>query len=454
MAQILNVEKTKYYDEVIRMYTKNKLGQYSKFLNTTPTFVTYYHINQALSHTDVGTGSIESELGARSPIRFNKVLNFPLYNLPELHPELEYDETNGADINLEATDITSLPGTFKPTPGDYFLVQFPGTKEFLFRVNGFNYNTIQSNDYYKLDADLRIVGVDLESKFMPGQIVEEYYTVFENIGTEDRCFIKSTDLDYLGGLANLFYKLRDFYKDAFYVRDLNSFTFQTGRFSETGRPLYRYDGFLEAFINKSHIYYDENSEDTLVPSPASVLQDDFNFAFTMTLYDALLKRSTEFLRPYCYLVTNVITMPTSIYNMMGYVGESVSLYTYKKPISDRRVSSTKCPCGCNCNSPSGEIWYDLDPMPRCTPTWTLGDGNEYFNSEFLKMIIEGHVDTDDYFELIIFNFIHNISMEYDRKEIIDALEKDEHCFYYLPMVIFIIREKYSEYFATEKDVDL
>lgn len=454
MARILNVEKSKYFNDIISMYTQTKLGQYSKFLNMTPTFVTYYHINQPLSRTDVGTGSIETDLGPRSPIRFNKIYNFPIYNVPELHPDMEYDESMGADINLEAGDITVLPGTIKPTPGDYILIQFANTKEFLFRVNNFNYNTIQSNDYYKLDMDLRVVGVQLEEKYMQGQVVEEYYTVFENIGTEDRCFIKSTDVDYLGGLANLFYKLRDYYKSAFYIRDLNSFTFQTGRFSETGRPLYRYDGFLEAFINKSHIYYDENSEETLIVSPASELQDDFDFTFGMTLYDALLKRSTEMLRPYCYLVTNVITMPTSIYNVMGYVGESASLYTYKQKKTSGNVSSTKCPCGCDHVIAEGEVWYDIDPMPRCTPTWTLSDGNEYFNSEFLKQIIDGHVDTDDYFELIIFNFLHGISMEYDRKEIINALEKDEHCFYYLPMVIYIIREKYSEYFATEQDVDM
>ena len=42
----------------------------------------------------------------------------------------------------------------------------------------------------------------------------------------------TTDIEYLNSLADLFYKLRDYYKNAFYVRDLNCFTYQTGKYSE------------------------------------------------------------------------------------------------------------------------------------------------------------------------------------------------------------------------------
>ena len=145
MAQILSVEKPQYINQVIDIYAKNKVGQYSKFLDKAPIYVTYYHINEAMSRADVGTGNIESELGIRSPIRFNKIKNFPIYNLPELKPDIEYDE-NGYDIELDCNDLVILPNTIKPRPGDYFIVSLPGMKEYLFRVTNFRYNTIQSNE--------------------------------------------------------------------------------------------------------------------------------------------------------------------------------------------------------------------------------------------------------------------------------------------------------------------
>ena len=455
MAQILNVEKPQYINQIIDIYSKNKIGQYSKFLDKAPVYVTYYHINEALSREDVGTGNIESELGTRSPIRFNKILNFPIYNIPELKPDIAYDET-GYDIELDCSDLVILPNTIKPRPGDYFIVSLPGAKEYLFRVNNFRYNTIQSNDFYVIDADVKDIGSNLEHKRMSGQIVETYLTIFENIGTQDKCFIKNTDVEYLNSLADLYYKLRDFYKNAFYIRDLNCFTYQTGKWSETGRPVYRYDMYLEAFINRSHIYYDENSEESLVLTPADVVPGSFHFAFDMTLYNAILEKSLELLRPYCYITTDVITMRYSIFNVMQYFGESVTLHCYKNALSSNSNIniSTNDSCGCqiSISNPGSETWYNLDPMPNCTPTWSLEDGVEYFNSDFLKMLLNGKLDTDDYCELIIFNYLHNISMKIDRKEIISHIDKDEHTFYFLPMVIYVIGTMYKTYFVSEKEI--
>lgn len=457
MAQILNVEKPQYINQVIDIYAKNKVGQYSKYLDKIPTYVTYYHINEVLSRADVGTGNVESELGARSPIRFNKIRNFPIYNIPELKPDIEYDET-GYDIELDCSDLVILPNTIKPRPGDYFIVSLPGAKEYLFRVNNFRYNTIQSNDFYMIDADVKDIGVNIENRRMPGQIEETYLTVFENIGTQDRCFVKTSDVEYINGLADLYYKLRDYYKNAFYIRDLNCFTYQTGKWSETGRPIYRYDMYLESFINKSHIYYDENSEESLMLTPADVVDGSFHFTFDMTLYNAILEKGLELLRPFCYLTTEVITMRYSIFNMMGYFGESTKLLCYKDKLgksSNIQISN----CGCSCSptissTTSGEVWYELNPMPKCTPTWSLQDGIEYFGSDFLKMLIDGKIDTDDYCELIIFNYLHDISMKIDRKEIINHLDNNEHCFYFLPMVIYIIGTMYKKYFVSEKEIDV
>ena len=454
MAQILNVEKPQYINQIIDIYSKNKVGQYSKFLDKAPIFVTYYHINEALSREDVGTGNIESELGERSPIRFNKILNFPIYNLPELKPDISYDET-GFDIELDCNDLVILPNTIKPRAGDYFIVSFPGIKEYLFRVNNFRYNTIQSNDYYMIDADVKDIGTNLESRRMVGQVEETYLTVFENIGTQDKCFVKSTDVDYLNSLSDLYYKLRDFYKNAFYVRDLNCFTYQTGKWSETGRPIYRYDMYLESFINKSHIFYDENSEESLMLTPVDVVDGSFHFTFDLTLYNAILEKSLELLRPYCYITTDVISMRYSIFNMMQYFGESVHLHCYKDTLSKQKnININSCGCPNSQIKTGTEVWHDLNPMPNCTPTWSLENGIEYFDSNFIKMILDGNIDTDDYCELIIFNYLHNISMKIDRKEIINHIDNDEHCFYFLPMVIYIIGTMYKNYFVSEKEIDI
>ena len=438
MPKIMSVERSYYINKNIEIFTKNRLGQFSKFLDKTPIFVTYYHINKALSRYDIGTGSISAELGSQSPIRFNKIKNFPIYNIPELKPDLVYDET-GIDIDIDCSDLVILPNTIKPIPGDYFIVKIPNTKEFLFRVNSIRYNTIQSNDFYLIDADLKDIGNDLEIGRMPGQIVEEYLTVFENIGTQNTCFLKTTDIEYINNLADLYQTLRDYYKDTFYIRDLNTFTYRTGRWSECGKEIYRNDQYLEKFINRSNIFYEENTETTLVLTPADIRQNHFESNFKNTLYHTVLTRRTDFLRPYCYYITSYIEGRFSIYNVMGKCGESIYLFPFKEPIED--VENRPMP-----------IVEKLDP-PQCVPTWNLSRAPLYFDSEFIKMILKKSISTDNYFEVIIFNFIYNQKMKIDRNIVISMLDNDEFTFKFLPMIIYIIGSMYQDYFVTENEID-
>ena len=54
------------FEEVIKSPT-------SRFIDTTPIFVVYYHINVDQTTTDEGFLDVASIIGHRSPIRFNKI---------------------------------------------------------------------------------------------------------------------------------------------------------------------------------------------------------------------------------------------------------------------------------------------------------------------------------------------------------------------------------------------
>ena len=563
MAKIQNVEKAKYIEFNIGIYAKNKVGQYSKFLDKNPIFVTYYHIAQPLSRTDVGTGGIESELGARSPIRFNKILDFPLYNIPELRPDVVFDET-GYDIDLDLSDIVVLPNTIKPVPGDYFIVSFPGIKEYLFRVNEIRYNTIQSNDFYNISCDIKDIGKDIEDKRMTGQIVDEYQTVFDNIGTEDRCFVKTTDISYLNSISDLYMKLREYYMNAFYKRDLNTFTFNLG-YDCSGSGAWVNDPYLEKFINAAKIYFDEGEDTALVLSLNAFKPKNFELNFSRSLYDAVLRNSLEMLcrYPYAYFISDKDRFST--YAHYGYHAMVPELLMKKdsltpKPIvpdpipeepdpvdpsvdpedpidppiednpeytettepetpttesedtpesetpedpadptepvegvtEDESIDHTGDPSDSDNRNPvypplDGNLikhsdpkdedykteidkltvdnveidnmqgtyevpWFSIFNTPKWLPTWTCTA--QYMSHDFIAQILDGTIETDDYCELIIFNYLHGIAMEYDRSLIIEELEESFHNFYYLPLVIYILGQQYQQYFHKDRAFEL
>ena len=477
MARIQSVEKARFINQNIEIYSQNKIGQYSKFLDKNPIFVTYYHICNALTRTDTGTGGIEDEIGPKSPIKYNKILQFPMYNIPEIKPDIVWDET-GYDIDLDLSDIVILPNTIKPTPGDYFLLDFPGIKQYLFRVNNFRYNTIQSNDFYTIDCDIKDIGIDLEDKRLKTNIVDEYQTVFDNIGTQDRCFVKSSDISYLNSIVDLYYKLRDYYKAAFYKHDLNTFTCQIG--SNEGLPMWVCDPFLEAFINKSHIYYDENIEDTIILTINNLMDEKFNLDFSKTLYDAVLKRSTEMLCRYPYVYYTFNDKRFSTFSFSNYPSMKANLIMSKTPIAGAddsfeydeetgRIIKHGDPTDPYYQTEIDGIyvdnvdvadqtgiynipWYSIYNTAKWIPTWTCKSA--YFNFKFIASILDGKLETNDYCELIIFNYLNNISMEYDRKEIIDHLEENLHNYYFLPMIIYILGQLYQNYFKKDKVFEL
>lgn len=329
MAKLIDIEKTQYINKNIQIFSEKKIGQYSKFLNKNPLFITYYHINDRMSRADIGTGGIQSELGSSSPIRFNKIKEFPIYNFPDtIRPDITFDET-GYDIDIDLSDITILPNTIKPIPGDYLLLSFPGIKEFLFRVNTVRNNSIQSNDFYQVDLDIKDVGLELEEKRLQMQIVEVYQTIFDNIGTQNKCFILEEDIEKINALVKTLEFIQDNYMNNFYNKECNSFVLDN---FDLCRSIL-YDPYLEKFINFSNIFYKENNESALVLTPNDILQPDFDYIFSRTLWNAVLNRTTNLLSPYAYYYVSTITKKFSPFTMYGYEDcKSVKVFLSDNPL--------------------------------------------------------------------------------------------------------------------------
>lgn len=443
MAKLINVEKSKYINQNMEIYSKNKIGQYSKFLNKNPVYVTYYSINLQMSRADVGTGGIESELGENSPIKFNKILGFPVYNIPELKPDITFDES-GMDIELDINDVQVLPNTIKPKPVDYMILHIPGAKEILFRVNNFEYNTVQSNDFYSISLDIKDIGDNLEETRMKGQIVETYQTIFENIGTQDRCFIRIDDIDKLNTIVKTLNQLKEFYINAFYNRDTNSFLLMDNYPCHCNNDAILYDAYLEKFIGDSNIYYEDNNESALVLTANDIMPPNFNYLYTRTLWYAVLNRSMDFLNKFNYWYQSPISKPFSTFRIHDLNVNSVKVISVKNEI---QIDDSTI--GFECDLNFGSVPTVGEP---CIPVTNAG--LRYYNdSELLDNLLSDELSSTEYLYEIIYKFIKNIPMEIERDKLIPyTFDHDIKTFKYLPMVMYIIIKNYDEYFKTEAEI--
>ena len=356
MGTAYNVESSQFVESALRIQTEHKTGQYTKYLDSAQYFCDYYPINTVFSRTDIGTKATYDEIGPDSPIRYNHIKNYPLYINNKLVPNINYED-GLLDTDIEISDITFLPNTLIPKPGDFIKLKFPNSPALLFIVTEFKNVTIQSNNFYQASAILRFIGDD--NIKIDAQVIENYTCIFENIGTQDNCIIRDDVLLKASSIKKSFDDLSGFYHDMYYDKEIGTYAyndefdlphitsqppkvdldmpydmgwnnvvhnfFSDGSFSparqiEKESAHTYYDVYLIKFIKDSDIFFDPHSS----ASSAAISYDDFNpptfdLIFRQSLWYAVLKNDITLLKDYMYYYTHDITKMTS------------TLLTHRKP---------------------------------------------------------------------------------------------------------------------------
>lgn len=489
MALVLSSEKSHFINKMTETFLNNKLGQYSKFLDTTPTFVTYYAINQARSRADAGSGMVYELITDQSPIRYNKITNFPVYKMSQLIPNGVFEDGN-YNVELEISDITVLPNTIRPRGDDFVLIEMPNSPKLLFRVTNFKMNTIQSNDFYMFDADLYAVGEDADK--IEKLVVEKYRCIFENIGTQNNCFVTDETFASAEGLLATLNTLVDMYHHMYYYEKENIYAFVDYIYDDTAftdpdpnwndyryifsgdyvfdpnhmrmpppKDVTYYDIYLIKFIMDSGIFFnaDDNSTTSIVT------YDDFepprfDYMFNQTLWRALIKKDTSLLNKYMYFFINKINKYTSVVKnnfpngvdntLVSLNNERFGDYYFDKDLLamlvDGKPEETK-------DTTNQEIdIVNLQPVVN-------GDGNEISLKDHIDINLydfeKNKPNTDDqntldlkYIFDIIYNYIYGIDAPIDGKILIRFFKNPSLWnFRYHLIIIYILKKKYESVFA-------
>ena len=137
--QILESHITSYID---------KVTDFSKYIEGTPTFVTYYAKDIKASTADVTLQGVHELIGNNSPIKYNKIKHYPIYNIEELMPEMNYDEEDGSSTNIEGSAVIIPNAGMKPLEDDFFIIEYDKRK-ILFQVDNVEIGSIADKVLYK-----------------------------------------------------------------------------------------------------------------------------------------------------------------------------------------------------------------------------------------------------------------------------------------------------------------
>jgi hypothetical protein len=231
---------------------QSSLSDYSARLSSAPAFTYYFNRRMPASTHDINLDSVYKTVGTNSPNYFNRIENFPIYNLEQL--SLELSEGNyGQEADIESSCII-LPGTVLPFVDDYIFVPYinPDTMQnsyALFRVTAVNKGNFGSIRFFRLSItysqdDLALVEENVLEE------LEFNVTDYEENRTP---ILKKTTSEKLKLLRQYRRTLAEQYKKYFFDRDLSVLKYRLSN-DDDGNPQYFVDWILQTFIERSKIF--------------------------------------------------------------------------------------------------------------------------------------------------------------------------------------------------------
>ena len=191
----------------------------SRFIAEGAVLTTYFNLAENRTTVDRGLQTIDQLFGKNSPLRFNKVKNFPLYSFAQMNPTND-DSAQVEDIGADG-ECVLLPCTVVPHQNDFFILNHLKMKA-LFRVTEVQFDSMKVNGYYKIKYHL-YSNSDETIAQLEKQTVNTYNTDLNAIGTEVNPIIKEDDFVLRSKIRQLVVKMIESYKALFYNSRHNCF---------------------------------------------------------------------------------------------------------------------------------------------------------------------------------------------------------------------------------------
>lgn len=292
MAFLISEEKL--VEDSVSLLDQRLNSPIARFIEQTPTFVTYYHININESTNDAGFNDVESFIGESSPLRFQKIEKFPIYGLEAILAQWQ-DTDLGIDGSYEGEAVI-LPNTIKPLPNDYFIIKYVGDNV-IFRITEIVNDNIRTDNFYKIMFKLDSID-DGRRDSLNKQVYDNYTCILENIGSENKCIIQSDFKEQLDKIDKLYNDMTSLYMSIFYSERYNALLGEMpGGFS-------LYDPYMSNFINKHELLKKKNVITTTFLEENHIIDNKKSLKYERSIYRFFERRDVSLIKPFYYTTIN------------------------------------------------------------------------------------------------------------------------------------------------------
>ncbi len=406
--------------------------QTSRFLEQSPSYVTYFNIIKIESMVDLGFSNIENLLGPESPLQYSEIKDFPIYGIDPIQLRLDDGEA-GLDSSYEGEAII-LPNTIKPTPHDFFILNYVG-KDFIFMITSVDYDTIKSNNYYKCEFKVKYIHTDEVTRIRK-QVSEGYTCINTNIGTQDKAIIQNDELEMLRQLQNIMNVISERFVMYFYKEKYNSFIFK----NICGH--YVYDRYQAMFIQKNGILNDRNDHMTIILNNEDETEECL-FEYDQSIYRFFELKRPDLVKRCAFSVSNIQNM-YSVFNYYNDISVLSVRFRRGEICYIHEPITTAINTGKMLNPPcdhKAEIQYNTNNQNRITIT----DKFVHDQCPFIKF---NEIDR------VLIDFMHNniksvSDININELNSLLYFEYNWENFIKIPLFIYVVRKLYCEFINKE-----
>lgn len=257
MGKFIQETEKKFIENQINNYL-DATNSYSKQFNGSPIFCTYYQMDLNSSTRDVTLNTPVSIVGTDSPLRYNKIENFPLYLEGDMNFQQVLEEDSGFSQDFEGT-ATLLPNTIIPQSDDLLFFNILEHK-FLFRISNVETSNTTMRTFYRITFIIASLNIDILEE---NQIKESYNTIYRNIGTELAPIIPMKEFTMLDDIQGIIDKFSEKYTKYFYDSKTNCFIYNREKIHSLTHCFYKdnniYDPKLAIFIKRNNLFIKEKT---------------------------------------------------------------------------------------------------------------------------------------------------------------------------------------------------
>lgn len=240
MATKLRREKD-IIQNAISNYLSATTGKYSKYLEGGPTYIKYLQLDDVASTQDRALETVHSLVGNSSPNKYKSIDNVVVYGINALDITNELNERGlQSEINGE---FIMVPDSLVPHQNDFFIFQYEGLTEHLFRISDVQYDKASPGKYYRVQYQIFQDNAEL----IFDNIEDEYEMVYDNIGSSEPSIILKTEALAKEEVSDIVKDLDNKFSELFYDDENDTFVC-----NHHGKKVW--SPYIQHFISKNKIF--------------------------------------------------------------------------------------------------------------------------------------------------------------------------------------------------------